>query len=191
LKTRANIASGERVILRDRLPSDVESYLRWQTSGEWRLVDAPWENEYVPTTAEEGEAFRARFLEKCRRELSVPRKRATIATLEGEPLGWVNRYANERFPDAYLVGIDICEDAYLDQGVGTEALRLWIEYLFSNSDVHRIGLDTWSFNGRMMRVAEKLGFTHEGAERELIEWQGEWLDRVHFGMLRREWEARS
>jgi RimJ/RimL family protein N-acetyltransferase len=185
------IASGERVVLRDRLPSDVECYLRWQTHGEWRLYDAPWENEHVPRTAEEEEAFRERFLEKCRQVLPVPRKRATIATLAGEPLGWVSRYGSERFPDACLVGISIGEDAYLNQGIGTEALGLWIGYLFSNSDVHRIGLDTWSFNERMMRVAEKLGLVREGVERELIQWQGEWMDRVHFGMLRQEWEAES
>ena len=183
------IASGERAVLRDWLPSDVESYLRWQTYGEWRLYDAPWENEHVRRTAQEEEAFRARFLEMCRQELSVVRKWAAIATLEGKPLGWVNRYGEERFPDAVLVGIDICEDAYLNQGIGTEALGLWIGYLFANSDVHRIGLDTWSFNGRMMRVAEKLGFVREGVERELIRWQGEWLDRVHFGILRREWQG--
>lgn len=182
------IASGKRVILRDRLPSDVGSYLHWQTHGEWRLYDAPWENEDVPRTAEEEDVFRERFLEKCRQEPSAPRKRATVATLKGEPLGWVNRYGDKRFSEAYRVGIDICEDAYLNQGIGTEALGLWVDYLFANSDVHRIGLDTWSFNRRMMRVAEKVGFVLEGAERELMEWQGEWLDLVHFGMLRREWE---
>jgi RimJ/RimL family protein N-acetyltransferase len=56
--------------------------------------------------------------------------------------------------------------------------------------VHRIGLDTWSFNPRMMRVAEKLGFVYEGAERELMAWQGERLDFVHYGLLRREWAER-
>jgi RimJ/RimL family protein N-acetyltransferase len=181
------IASGERVILRDRLPPDAESYLRWQTHGEWRLYDAPWEDKHVPATAEEEEAFRVRFLEERRQELPVPRKRATVVTLEGEPLGWVNRYGYERFPEAHLVGIDICEDAYLNQGIGTEALGLWVGYLFANSSVHRIGLDTWSFNGRMMRVAHKLRFIREGTERELLRWQGKWLDLVHFGMLRREW----
>jgi RimJ/RimL family protein N-acetyltransferase len=186
------IASGERTILRDRLPSDVESYLRWQTIGEWRLYDAPWENEneHVPTTSEEEEAFRACFLEKCRQELPMPRKRATIAALGDEPLGWVSRYGDERFSEAYCVGISIGEDAYLNQGIGTEALGLWVDYLFSNSDVHRIGLDTWSFNGRMMRVAEKLGFVGEGVERELMQWQGKRLDRVHFGVLRKEWKKR-
>jgi GNAT superfamily N-acetyltransferase len=109
-------------------------------------------------------------------------------TKADKPLGWVNRYGEESFPDTWMVGIDICEDAYLNRGLGTEALGLWVGYLFSNSQVHRIGLDTWSFNRRMMRVADKLGFAYEGAEREVIHWQGEWLDAVHYGMLRSEWE---
>jgi RimJ/RimL family protein N-acetyltransferase len=150
------IASGERVILRDRLSSDLDSYFRWQTSGEWRLYDAPWEGVRTSMMVRD----------------------------------WVDRYANERFPDAWLVTIDVCEDAYLNQGIGTQALRLWIGYLFSNSDVHRIGLDTWSFNERTVRVAEKLGFAYEGAQRELVEWQGKWLDLAHYGMLRSRWEDR-
>jgi RimJ/RimL family protein N-acetyltransferase len=39
-----------------------------------------------------------------------------------------------------------------------------------------------------MRVAEKTGFRHEGSQREMRLWQGEWLDLEHFGMLREEWE---
>ncbi|MGD8626968.1 MAG: GNAT family protein [Anaerolineae bacterium] len=41
----------------------------------------------------------------------------------------------------------------------------------------------------MRRVAEKVGFVYEGAERELLTWQGQRLDRVHYGLLRREWLA--
>jgi RimJ/RimL family protein N-acetyltransferase len=151
------------------------------------MYDAPWEGICAVMTDEERERVEYQFLERFQ-ELSTPRRRAIIVTQENKPLGWVTRYANERFPSAWCVGIDICEDEYLNQGLGTEALGLWMNYLFASSDVHRIGLDTWSFNERMIRVAEKLGFVYEGAERELIEWQGEWLDRVHFGMLRREWE---
>jgi RimJ/RimL family protein N-acetyltransferase len=90
----------------------------------------------------------------------------------------------------WYVGIDICEDDDLGRGFGTEAFGLWIDYLFLHSEVHRLGLDTWSFNPRMKRVAEKLGLVYEGAERELREWQGQRLDLVHYGLLRREWLAR-
>ena len=121
--------------------------------------------------------------------LSTPRNRMLIMLRENEQsLGWVSRYGNERFPTVTYIGIDICEDDYLNRGLGTAALRLWVDYLFTNSDFRKIECHTWSLNPRMARVAEKLGFFHEGTERELIQWQGAWIDRIRFGMLRSEWE---
>ena len=114
---------------------------------------------------------------------------AVIATLDNQPLGWVNRYSFRDNPLIWLVGIDICEDDFLNRGCGTEALRLWVDYLFAHSDYHKICLDTWSFNPRMMHVAEKIGFVYEGCQREMQFWQGQWLDLVHYGLLREEWEA--
>jgi RimJ/RimL family protein N-acetyltransferase len=180
------IAIGQSVFLRDCIPTDVEKYIHWQTHGEWREYDAPWEGIYTSLTQEQQDKFIHQFLEKCEEELPTPRKRATIVTRQDDPIGWVNRYAQERFPDVWYIGIDICEDDHLNKGFGAEALWLWVDYLFTNSTVHKIAFETWSFNERMMRVAEKLGFIHEGIERELIQWQGQWLDLVHFAMLRQE-----
>jgi RimJ/RimL family protein N-acetyltransferase len=185
----AVLARGKLVFLRDGLPSDAEHYLRWQFNGEWRWFDAPWDEGLTSMTPEEAEAYRERFRASCRQEPDLPRKRAIIVAIEGKPLGWVNRYAKEDYPDVWYVGIDICEDDYLGRGFGTEALGLWIDYLFQHSEVHRIGLDTWSFNPRMKRAAEKSGLVYEGAERELREWQGQRLGLVHYGLLRREWLA--
>ena len=182
---------GEKISLRDRLPTDVETFLSWQTRGEWRGYDAPWEGNPDITSPTKKEAYKKCYLEKIiDKQQTQPRKRAVIITQEGKPLGWVNRYEKPRSPQIWYIGIDICEDSYLNKGIGTEALSLWIQYLFTNSNIHKISLDTWSFNPRMMRVARKLGFVYEGAERELIEWQGEWLDLVHFGLLRREWKEK-
>lgn len=182
------IATGQRTILRDGFVSDVDDYVRWMKRGEWIQFDAPWETDWQSMTDEEiRKIFPERFLHKA----SAPRRRAIIVTKKEKPLGWVNRYGDKRFPDAWLIGIDICEDDYLNRGLGTEAFGLWLDYLFSNSDVHRIGFDTYSFNPRMVRVGEKLGFVHEGTEREVINWQNEWVDRLHFGMLRKEWEGRT
>ena len=183
------IASGQQVILRDRLPSDVDSFIHWRTHGEWRKLDAPWEGAHDYLGAEEEAKLRERFLEMCAKDPPVPRGLAAIATLDGTPLGWVNRYHAKGSPDEWYVGIGIAEDAHWDKGLGTESLWLWVDYLFANSDFHRIGLTTWSFNPRMMRVAEKVGFLSEGTQREAREWEGKFLDRMQYGMLRREWEA--
>lgn len=186
--TMSVIASGKKVILRDRIPSDIDRYIYWQTHGEWRFYDAPFEGIFHSLTTEKEAELRELFMNTCSRELPVPRQTAIITNKDDRPLGWVNHYGEERTPDTWMVGISIAEDDALNGGLGTEALRLWVDYLFSNSTVHRIGLDTWSLNPRMTRVAEKLGFTHEGVEREVVEWEGEWLDLLHFGMLRDEWE---
>lgn len=183
------IAAGNQILLRDPIISDADRWVHWQTHGEWHLWDAPWEDVQTEITEQNRDKTKKRFLEQCAEEFPSPRKRAFIATHENMPLGWVTRYTHERFPDTWFVGIDICEDVHLGNGIGTKALELWVDYLFSNSTIHRIGLDTWSFNKRMIHVAEKIGFVFEGAQREMIQWQDEWLDWVHFGILRRAWKA--
>ncbi len=183
--------SGNRVFLREFVPSDLDAFVRWHTQGEWRQFDAPWEESQQSLTESQQTKVRQRFLEACAEETLAPRKSAIITTRKGEPIGWVIRHAQERFHDAWMVGIDICEDRFLNGGLGTEALRLWVDYLFANSNIERIGLDTWSFNQRMIRVAEKVGFMREGSGRRMKQWQGQWLDWVHFGMLREEWEQQQ
>jgi RimJ/RimL family protein N-acetyltransferase len=185
----APLAAGRLVVLRDRIASDVDAFLYWRTHGEWRLWDAPWEGGSDALTREEELEYREVFASRLKEEVPSPRQRAVITTRDGRPLGWVNRYAPEHSPEDWHLGIDICEDEYLERGFGTEALWLWLDYLFANSEVHRISLGTWSFNERMMRVAEKVGFTRECRQREMKEWQGEWIDYVSYGVLRSEWEA--
>ena len=180
---------GDRLILRDYHPEDVDRYIYWVTHGEWLDFDAPWERSGDVMAPEKEAKIRAIFQSLRSANFSTPRDRMVITLREGNrPLGWVNRYGKERFPSVVYIGIDICEDDCLNRGLGTEALQLWVDYLFENSTFHKIECHTWSFNPRMMRVAEKLGFIQEGTEREVIQWQGQWQDRVRYGMLRSEWE---
>ncbi len=179
------LARGRKVLLRDAVQADADAYVRWMREGEWMKLDAPWEGNFVnETDAQIKERFSEMFINNRR----TPRGRAIIATRKNRPIGWVVRYTENRFYSVWWVGIDICEDDYLSRGYGSEALKLWVDYLFSNSNIHKIALATYSFNRRMIRVAEKLGFKLEGIEHEVIYWNGEWVDKVRFGMLRREWE---
>ncbi len=185
------IFRSDRIVLRDLLPTDLETFLRWQTSGEWRYYDAPWEGIKEQMTEEEGDKFRSTYLEISSRSQETPRRLACICLPDGTPFGRLNRYGDQRFQDVFYIGIVIYEDVYLEKGYGTIAFKSWIDYLFQNSEIHKIETHTWSLNPRMIRVAQKLGFTHEGTERELIEWQWEWQDRLRFGLLREEWEKIS
>jgi len=184
------IASGDRIVLRDRFPSDVARFIYWQTHGEWRLLDAPWEGVQTSLTTVQEVKLRTQFLESCVEELPSPRETTIVANKDNRPIGWVSRYGEDRTPDTWMVGIDICDDDMLNRGFGTEALGLWVNYLFANSTIYHIGLDTYSFNPRMSHVAEKLGFIHESVQREVLQWDGQWLDLIHFGMLRADWEEK-
>jgi RimJ/RimL family protein N-acetyltransferase len=190
------IEKGDLVMLRTLMETDRAHYMRWQTQGKWRLLDAPWaqnvteekkdtESGKQQTNTQDDSAPKK---QASIQDDSIPKKRAVIATLENMPLGWVNRYSSKNSQIVWFVGIDICEDDYLNRGYGTEALKLWVNHLFANSEYHKLCLDTWSFNPRMMRAAEKIGFIPEGSQRHMQFWEGEWLDFVHYGMLREEWE---
>ena len=192
------IAKGDLVMLRTIVATDRDHYLRWQTQGEWRLLDSPWaqetteekkaeENNKQQTNTQDDPAPKkqASIIDD-----SIPKKRAVIATLDNKPLGWVNRYHSRNSPIIWYVGIAIAEDDYLNRGYGTQALKLWVDHLFANSEYHKLCLDTWSFNPRMMRAAEKVGFIYEGSQRQMQFWESKWLDFVHYGMLREEWENR-
>jgi RimJ/RimL family protein N-acetyltransferase len=184
------VAIGKKVILRDRRIADVNRFIYWLTHGEWRHFDAPWETLREELMPDEEAKIRQKFSESCNEDLPAPRRRAMIVAENDRPIGFVNRYPHERFPDLFLVGIRISEDDCLSRGYGSEALQLWVDHLFDQSTVHRIGAATWSLNPRAIALLSKVGFIHEGAERELIEWQGQWQNRLHFGLLRREWETR-
>ena len=178
------ISKGELVQLRSLMESDLESLDRWQKQGEWQRFDAPWEEVAI----DEKRFWKMEAERKFPDIDPGPHGRVMIASAENKPLGWVNRYGKRDNPLVWYVGICICEDSYLNRGCGSEALRLWIDYLFTSMEVHKLCLDTWSFNPRMIRAAEKVGFFYEGTQREMRFWKSEWLDLVHFGMLRAEWE---
>lgn len=56
------------------------------------------------------------------------------------------------------IGIKICDASYREHGYGTKALKLLIEYLFTNEQIDKIILDTNLNNTRAQHVYEKIGF---------------------------------
>ncbi|MEU3572914.1 GNAT family protein [Kitasatospora sp. NPDC036755] len=70
------------------------------------------------------------------------------------------------------------------RGIGTEAQRLLVDYLFAHSPVMRLEADTEAGNLAEQRVLEKLGFTREGVQRAVTFRGGEWRDVVRYSLLR-------
>jgi RimJ/RimL family protein N-acetyltransferase len=177
------IIRSNRVILRDRLLEDLERVLFWETHGEHLVYDAPWENR------SNTDELRSEFIKRCESELPQYRGSAIIATEDNFPIGTLNRYYKKDNKFAPYIGISIKDDDYLNKGFGSEAFRLWLDYQFSNPATMRVGTETWSLNPRAIRLIEKSGFKLEGLLREFREWDGERIDALIYGILRREWES--
>lgn len=70
------------------------------------------------------------------------------------------------------------------RGVGTQAQRLLVRYLFAHTPVVRIEADTENDNIPEQRALEKAGFTREGVLRSVVFRDGRWRDGVLYAILR-------
>jgi len=178
---------GSRIALRDPRPEDVEARLRWSTvETEWQNWDAPWEGVGI-TPPDRLDRARGRLLAQIAEPRPTPRTQLWIERIGGPLLGWANHYHYDPTARVTWVGISICESAYWAQGIGTEALLLWIDYL-----VHELGLTsvrtaTWSGNTRMIRCAEKCGFVPDVVNRGKREVRGKRYDGIEFSLPRETW----
>lgn len=168
------------VILRDMIESDIEDYVRWFTAEtEWMDWDAPW--EWEETTEEAERKDWTDYYEKVK-DLppDTPRKKFEIE-LDGRHVGWVSRYFDlgyldnpEKIP---AVGINIAEQNVRGHGVGTEALKQFIDYQRAHG-ARCVYTQTWSGNVRMLRVAEKLGFVPYACVKDLRTVRGKLYDAL-------------
>jgi RimJ/RimL family protein N-acetyltransferase len=83
----------------------------------------------------------------------------------------------------FEIGIALFPD-HRGKGVGTEAQRLIVEYLFNTTAAHRLQAGTELDNIAEQRALEKVGFRREGVMRGAHFRAGEWRDSVMYGLLR-------
>jgi ribosomal-protein-alanine N-acetyltransferase len=122
---------------------------------------------------------------------------------------WVRQVVNEGIPSwtvrlnrqvIGLVEADIRREAIArlgyflaeeqqNQGYTTEALRAVLEWVFTETSVHRAEADITPGNTASCRVVEKLGLRFEGVLRKNWYFKGKWHDSLEYSLLREEWAA--
>lgn len=108
---------------------------------------------------------------------------------DGEPVGSVQLYPINDGQGWANLGYWIVPDRQ-ENGYATEACELVIEYGFAELRLHRISAVTMAPNVASQRVLERLGFVHEGTNREAAFVDGEYVDDEQYGLLREEWRER-
>lgn len=111
-----------------------------------------------------------------------------MVAVDGQLVGTVAARELSRFHGRVEIGYMLAEE-HLGRGIGTRAVRLLIERLFTLPSLHRIWLTTTVDNLASQAVARKMGFTLEGVLRGQCLVQGQRMDQQIWGLLRPEWEA--
>jgi ribosomal-protein-alanine N-acetyltransferase len=91
-------------------------------------------------------------------------------------------------PGVFEIGIEIFDPAARGEGIGRQALWLFLAHLFDEEHAHRVQLTTGVDNAAMRRVAERLGFTPEGTLRGFMPTKEGPRDYVMYGITRDDFE---
>jgi [ribosomal protein S5]-alanine N-acetyltransferase len=140
------------------------------------------------------EDTRESLLQRLRKSSSdVGDERATsfrwMVECEGRIVGTVTArelsHAHGRAEVGYMLAA-----GWRGRGIGTRAMELMLERLFTLPWLERLWLTTGVENLVSQALARKLGFSLEGTLREHFQIAGLRKDQQVWGLLRCEWEAR-
>jgi RimJ/RimL family protein N-acetyltransferase len=101
---------------------------------------------------------------------------------DGKCAGWVSWRAVAASGN-FEIGIALFPE-HRGHGIGTEAQRQLVDYLFSTTTANRLQAGTEIDNLAEQRALERAGFRREGVQRGLYFRAGRWRDSVMYGLLR-------
>lgn len=113
----------------------------------------------------------------------------SLLIVADEPVGSIQLYPIDDAQGWANLGYWVTPDEQGD-GYATEACELVVEYGFEELRLHRISAVTMAPNVASRRVLERVGFVHEGTDREAAFADGEYVDDERYGLLREEWRER-
>jgi ribosomal-protein-alanine N-acetyltransferase len=107
-------------------------------------------------------------------------------TLAGDVTWRMERWGPSAGSACPAIGIALLP-SHRGRGIGTDAQRLLVQFLFDTYDVHRVQSDTAADNIAEQRALERAGFQKEGVVREVELRDDRYHDHFLYSVLRREW----
>jgi RimJ/RimL family protein N-acetyltransferase len=152
------IATGLQVVLRRKRVDDAPADYGWRRDEALARYDAA---RPIAQLYED-------FLRNFREELVTPhpfRRTFAVETPDGHHIGNVMYYNIDLARHETELGVTIGDPDYWGHGLGTEAVRLLVDYVFSTTSLNRIYLHTLDWNLRAQRAFHNAGFRDTGRSR--------------------------
>jgi RimJ/RimL family protein N-acetyltransferase len=164
-----------RAVLRGWELSDRDSLVREASDrAVWRNMIHTFPHPYTPADADT-------WIAQC---MAQEQPRDVVIDVNGRLAGvcgitlWdgVSRYTASV---GYWLG-----QRYWNQGIATQALARFLQYIWDTFDVERLQAEVFAWNPASARVLEKNGFILEGTRRKAIFKDGELIDEWMYTQLR-------
>ncbi|MCP4350622.1 MAG: GNAT family N-acetyltransferase [Desulfobacterales bacterium] len=169
---------GKQISLRTVRKKDVEQLFELESNLEYRnqyfMIDFPSESQFSKDFDENG------FWSKEKGRLLIVDDSDTI-------LGWVFFYKGIPYFDGFEIGYLLYKLSSRGKGIGTEAVKLFVQYLFELFPINRIHAITHVDNESSKKMLKRIGFKFEGITRQAIYIRGKYTDAELWSVLRSEW----
>lgn len=169
---------GDRIYLSPMSTEDAEIFTQWLN--DFDTTDYLGRSGTILTLQSEQEYLQ----NKTNKENEA---KFAIVTLDGDKIiGTISlEHINSINRDAEL-GIFIGDKDYRNNGYGTEAIKLILEYGFNYLNLHSVHLSLMSFNERAQKCYQKCGFKEYGRRRQCRFIDGKYYDLVEMDILKEE-----
>jgi [ribosomal protein S5]-alanine N-acetyltransferase len=168
---------GEKILLRQPIESDVDDFLKVETTEELIRMYGGNTKKMTSKTLEKAQ----QYVESIR-----SKKVAWCVEYKGRLIGSARLTVSQEDNRArYAVGI--FDPSVWGKGLGTDVTKLVLRYAFEHLKLHRVDLRVLEYNKRAIRCYEKCGFIQEGVEREGALIEGKYETDVFMSILDREY----
>lgn len=169
---------GKKIYLSPISAEDAEQFVEWLN--DFETTDYIGRSHQSMTLAEEKE-----FLERKKEEEAF----FSIVTLkENKLIGNISLNSIDHVHRRATLGIFIGDQESRNQGYGTEAVSLMLEYGFRYLNLNNIKLDVFEWNERAMACYKKVGFKEYGRRRKCQFLNGKYYDRIEMDILAEEFQ---
>ena len=101
-----------------------------------------------------------------------------IGNIKLDNFDWINRTCE--------LGLLLGDRNYWGKGIGTEVVRLCLNYAFNQLNFRKVVLAVYANNPAAIKLYEKIGFQHEGTLRSQILYKGDYIDKHYMGIFSHE-----
>lgn len=178
--------AGPRVALRRFHPDDVAIFVAYRSCEQVARFQS-WD---APYPREDGERFVREIAKQHPDTQGEWFQFAVELRSTGQLVGDCAAMPHADDPRQCDIGFTISTE-HQRHGYATEAVRLLLNYLFTQRGKHRITAYCDLRNAASIALLERLGMRREGHLRESTWAKGEWTDDLVYALLHDEWQAGS